>query len=500
MTNVAPSPDRKVRKKIRSPILTLNIDRSEIRYLIIHRKKIIGWGSEPLDRGLIENGLIVDIPQVAARIESLIRKENLSKPRVISTVARMRCLPRLLQIPSINRKLLEEAIHFESERQMPLPLEDLYLPRKILAKSDSEHQIFVAGAPKSIIDAEVEILDAAGLSSYALDLKPIALARAANQNEAVIIDLEPGNLEIILVTNGIPMMIRTLVMNEQHLTPEDVIGQAMSEVYRTVEFYNSSHPSYPITAKTPAYFTGKHASDPTYLALCKQAFKNPIGKLEPPIPYPDQFPIPEYATNIGLALNTAGLRRSKRRDTFPAMDLDLIPDKFRALQSPIKRLSYGLVVGLLLVLLAGIYWLDSGQRAESTVARLELENIEYQLQDVRQLVAAADSFKIEAESLDNEQQAILGNEASYVAGLDSIFGSIPPEVTPRIIAVTGSSLTIQGIATSRSSAIDFAARIEESEQNSSVNIDSLTTISDESNGQTFEFTIVVTRDIGMGTE
>ena len=142
----------------------------------------------------------------------------------------------------IERKLLKEAVYFESERQFPLPVEDLYLPQFEMDSTESEHQSFVIGVPKNFIDAQVQAFDLLGVKSYTLDLKPLALARAVAQKEALIIDLDPEIPEIVLMTGGLPVLMRTIILGGQGVPDDERVSQISLEVSRTLEHYNSVQP------------------------------------------------------------------------------------------------------------------------------------------------------------------------------------------------------------------------------------------------------------------
>ena len=464
-----------------------------MRFLTTDGKRITGWGSEPLAPTLVRDGLIVDSPKVASIIGALLDTKELTKSRVVSSIAGIRCLPRFLRLPKIERKMLEEAITYESERQMPLPLAELYIAWKHLSESNSESQIFVVGAPKDRIDAQVHTLDLAGLKSYLLDLKPIALARVVNHKEAIIIDLEQWRSLLILVADGVPLITRTLYIRGQDITVEDRIREVAIEVSRTVEFYNSNRPQHPHDSATPVFLTGKLASDPGVVDLTKAAISNPIETLDPAIEYPNAFPVSKYATNIGLAMKVGATKISREGTTLPALDLTIIPNNHRTPRSQKKLLLSSLVAVFLLALLFVTYQLDIDGVAESTDLRFKVENLSQQLLDARQTLDSRDSIESEIDGLREETQIILGSGNSFVEGLHSILGDIPYGVTPTTIAVTGNSITVEGSAATRSSAIDYLGLIEKTGDFSAVNIASLTMVDTESDDRVVQFTIIVDR-------
>ncbi|GAI57774.1 unnamed protein product, partial [marine sediment metagenome] len=82
---------------------------------------------------------------------------------------------------------------------------------------------FVLGVPRNLIDAVVQTLAEAGVKTYLIDLKPLALARAASRENALIVALEPGCFDIVLVADGIPAIMHTITPRGEGASIEDNI-------------------------------------------------------------------------------------------------------------------------------------------------------------------------------------------------------------------------------------------------------------------------------------
>ncbi len=132
---------------LRSSIVTLNIEATSARVLVTDGRRVTHWGSVPLPPGLVKDGLIVAPAQVGSLIESLLVDRRLSRKRVIVSVPGMRSVPRILTLPKLKPSLLRDAIRYEAEREMPVPLEELNLFWKSLGGDGSVRQFFVVGVP-----------------------------------------------------------------------------------------------------------------------------------------------------------------------------------------------------------------------------------------------------------------------------------------------------------------------------------------------------------------
>jgi type IV pilus assembly protein PilM len=331
--------------------VTLNIEGGAIRVLAMDGKRVTAWGSLPLPPGLVRDGLVVDPVQVGSLVRAFVADNEMSRNRVNASVTGMRSLPRLLSLPKVKGALVPEAIRHESERQMPVPLDELHLCWRNLGSNGSESQFFVVGVPRGVLDAEIQTLAQAGIKEHVLDLKPMALARAVNRSEAVIIDLEPDSSHIVLVVQGIPMLMRTLILGGEGVSPQDKATQAAAEVARTVEFHNLSHPGQSISSMTSVFLTGGLATDDSLADAVSAAIDNPIEKLAPVIECPAELPVAEYAVNIGLALKGSAARRAGGAAASPALDLPIAPNGYGPRPQRKRILSYAVLAGLVIALL-----------------------------------------------------------------------------------------------------------------------------------------------------
>lgn len=471
--------------------VTLNIEATSARVLVTDGRRVTHWGSVPLPPGLVKDGLIVAPAQVGSLIESLLVDKRLSRKRVIVSVPGMRSVPRILTLPKIKPALLRDAIRYEAEREMPVPLEELNLFWKSLGGDGSERQFFVVGVPKALFDAELQALDHAGMSAPVLDLKPMALARAVDRKEAVIVNLETESSDIVLVVDGVPVIMRTLILRGDEVAPQDKVGQAAAEVSRTVEFYNSGHPDHPISSATPVFVTGELAKDSASADLVRAAISNPVEKLEPVLECPADMNVSEYAVNIGLALKGSGPRRIKRVTALPALDLPMVLDSNRAHRSPMRRWLYALLAVIVVALLVPVYQAKLNGQTEVLRLELELDALRQQLQDVRQVLDPVESMTIEAARLKEEARAVLGASGGFTEGLEVVFGALPAGVELTSITMTGDAINVDGAAATRGSAIEYAALLEDTGLFSSVQIASLTMVSGNGDGSVTTFAIVV---------
>ncbi len=325
--------------------LAVSFEPTKLRYITSDWKKVTSWGTEPLKPGAVTDGHIVDPKKMAATLTEFMKANKLHPKVVVSSVAGIRSLPRILQLPKLPPKLVHQAVVHEAERQMPLPMNEMYVAHAVLNEVDNESQFFVMGMPRQPIENLASSLELAKPKSYQLDLKSTALARAANVDVGIVVDIELTRIEIVIVIDGVPLITRTMFMTYTAIAHEDRVRRIKAEIDHTVAFHNANQPDNRLEQRVPVILTGKLAADAIIRREAVESFSHPIITITPSLSAPADFPSGTYASCIGMAVKakTRSAPRSlkRKRDkkvnvTGPALEVVLTPGNMPPKKSPAK--------------------------------------------------------------------------------------------------------------------------------------------------------------------
>jgi hypothetical protein len=136
-----------------------------------------------------------------------------------------------------------------------------------------------------------------------MDLRPIALARAIGRPDAIVANLEEGSLDLVVVAQDVPALVRSLPLPSSEVSDRDAAQERLiGELERTLAYYDETNPDQPLDPDTPLYLTGNLAAGIALAERVRAATRHPIGRLTGLPPYPDDLPVGDYLVNIGLAL------------------------------------------------------------------------------------------------------------------------------------------------------------------------------------------------------
>ena len=162
-------------------ITGLDISDLSMKYMSFDRIKknkiAIGtYGKLDFPEGIIVNGEIKDEKKLTEILHDWYEKEKkkLPSPFVVLSLPEEKSFIRAVQIPRIKREDVANAIRWEIENQIPLPLEDVTYDYEIIEslQSDQDHfDVIITAFPRDILNAYIRVIKDAGLQPYAVELE-----------------------------------------------------------------------------------------------------------------------------------------------------------------------------------------------------------------------------------------------------------------------------------------------------------------------------------------
>lgn len=289
-------------KLFKRPTVALAIEGQSARVMSANNQRVERWGRVPLGAELIRSGLVVQPEAVGVAIRGLMEEQRLPRRGVAVSMTGQRSVWRIISIPKANRELTEKAILREASKQMPISLESVYLSWQPIGEGNGFRQYFVLGVPRDILDVQMEAFRYAGVQPSSMDLKPLALIRAVNRRDALIVDIEPSSVDIVICTGGIPALMRTLELEPGQGGMEEGADEIAREIERNARFYNQSHKEAPIPREATLYLTGELADDPVFVRMLEARAGRPVEFASPALGLAQSLPLGAFMVNIGLIL------------------------------------------------------------------------------------------------------------------------------------------------------------------------------------------------------
>jgi len=482
--------------------VTLNISDTSIRLLSTRGRQVEKWGNIPLAPGLVKDGLILQSKAVGEAIDALFKSVEVPKEQVITSLTGLSFTYCILNLPQMKPDLLEEAILRGARKEIPVPLEELYLSWQAIGSDHDELKFFVLGVPRNLIDAVVQTLAEIGVKPYLIDLKPLALARAANRGDAIVVDLEPDRFDIILVANGITTIVHTVTprfgITGEGVSLEDNIQRLTDGISKTVNFYNNSHPETPLSLTTPLLLTGELSADATVSQFIQAQMEYPVELLVPPLEFPPDLPVALYTSNMGLALKEMPQSAVPEGDAtrFQDINLDIQSGRYRAgarrVSMRYKLFSLALIIAI--GLLFPLYSFKSQVAAENTLLQTELAGISQELSQARFIFSEAQQVEdtineilATVDALQQEYQTIVSRGGDFTDYLTVVTDVLPSKAYFTSMLIDANQIRVEGEADGFFTVISYATALKAQPELSEVRIAEI----GASSGTWLSFTIII---------
>jgi type IV pilus assembly protein PilM len=306
-----------------------------IKLLVARGRKVEHWASVNLEPGLVVGGVIKDENKVAGKIREIFATVKQSKKtelitgkgKVIVGLSGRDSLYRVISLPVLEKSLMAEAVQREAARVLPVALDQLYLAYHRIPGNANETRVFIAAFPRNPTDILIRTMRLAGVVPNVLDLAPLALCLSVNEPMAVIADVSLDTLNIMVITERVPQVIRSLPLQSEGKKISDNMATISEEFARTIAFYNSSHPQSLLSADIPVFVSGELADNPDTWKLLVGNMNSKVTVLPSIVQGPADFPANDFVVNLALA--TKDLSLDQTHGNYSLVNLNALPESAR---------------------------------------------------------------------------------------------------------------------------------------------------------------------------
>ncbi|MFC1990237.1 pilus assembly protein PilM [Chloroflexota bacterium] len=447
-------------------MITLEISSTIIRLMETEEGKVIKWASNSLEPGVLEDEAVSNPKALSATIKELMSSSGIRGSIITASVSGLYSLSRIIMVPThAGGRITPQAVREAAEEVIPLPEEEIYLSWQTIAPVEGGHQVLVVGVPRDVIDSEMRALKMVGISARILDLKTLALARAVNRKQALILNIESTSFDTVVIVNGVTVIIRTTAWQPGDLSVEDRAEHLAVALDLAVGFHNSHNPSLPIDRTTPLFITGEMSGDIALMENLQARAGYPVEPLAPPLEYPEDMPVSQYAVNIGLALKSTAASKNVEQGEYPLPDFNLLPKIYQPLKPTPRQISFACAIIAALALLLPINQTISEARAETNTLKARYNIVNAELLKRQSILAQREPLQRAI----NHYQTIVDKGGGFTENL-MVINSKAEELGIEVTSINheGGGITINCQAGSYLDFRDYIAALKESGQFSSV--------------------------------
>ena len=480
---------------------TLNISSKEVRLLALNKKGVQYWSSKELLSGWVKDGHIMEPKGVGATIESLFKSAKIAPRDVVICVTGLPFTYRIVKLPPIKQSVVKESIKHFMSKETSMPTEQMCLSWATITESDDEVTYFVLGVDQKIVDAVAETMKEAKIKRWTMDLKSLALARAASPSNAIVVSAESDCYDIVLIDNGNISTIHTVSKEESEHENIEHARQLVAEISKAIAYDAKKHGRSLFGQDTFLLLTGEMSCDSNFRDLVQTEIEYPIKSLTPPLALPPDFPVHLYSTNIGLGLKYSDISKLARQNTeqYKDIDLDILSGRYAKSPKGLSALYWVSPIFLITIigLVIPVHWANIERDMESLRLQNELSIVTERLQQARlsdemarQIEIKISSANGQLENLKKGYKTLFGKQGEFTIELGKIINALPDGSFFTHIALSSEGITVKGNAGNAFKVVDYTENLEQEGLSSDIRISQIGEGSDNSSAT---FDVIITR-------
>jgi len=180
-------------------------------------QRLLGLGSVPITDGMVIDGIIAEPEQLAQVLQTGLQHPANGK---ISTRAAIIGLPqahlfsRIITIPVVAEDKMADAVMWEAQQYIPMPVNDLYTDHEIVttirdeAGVAREYEVLLVAAPRAIVDSYLKFCELAHILPRTMEVSLMANVRAlrsqaSKQSATMMIDAGSVATDMAILTDNV---------------------------------------------------------------------------------------------------------------------------------------------------------------------------------------------------------------------------------------------------------------------------------------------------------
>jgi len=199
----------------------------------------IGSSSTPI--GIIGSESEDHQKELAKHIKQAVNDADAGTNKVVVALPESKIFTQLISTPKVEENKLEELIHWEAKKYIPIPIDEvrtewIFLGERIGVDNQPQLDFFLIAAPNSLINRYVKVLGFAGLEPIGIETESVATTRSLwwkqqmglsdpaslDNSPVMILDFGSKSTDLSVVIGG------SLIFSQSLVTGSDALTEALA--------------------------------------------------------------------------------------------------------------------------------------------------------------------------------------------------------------------------------------------------------------------------------
>lgn len=251
--------------------------------------RIVAAGLAPTPKPGIASEAEKDVVATSSAIKKLHQDARIGSKAAVIALPEGQVFSRVIELPPMNDNELAQAVPWQAEQFIPLPLEQVNLDWQVVSraaggKGEGKVKVLLVAAPLSLIQKYTRYTEMAGFKAAAVETEIIASARAlvsADSPPTMLVDFGAKTTDLAVVYKGYVLMTRSIPTAGEAFTRAIAttlsLAPAQAEEYKISYGLGENQLEGKVRAALTPVFEVVVAEIKKALSFWKEAEKEPIS-------------------------------------------------------------------------------------------------------------------------------------------------------------------------------------------------------------------------------
>jgi len=216
----------------RQPVACVDFGRDKLSILEVAEGTITRWMTRPLPEDALRNGDPILPGYVGEAVRQSMARAGMQARRVRIALPDEATVSRQITLPPMPRRDLVKAMHYVAEQHIPFSIERARWAWDVVHQDRGGIVIYLVATWRDLVDRYAELATAAGLEPELLEPRAIAMARALDQDQALVLDAGANRLHMTLLVGGQPILVDEIAVDATGPDEREAVDRLLQRAYR----------------------------------------------------------------------------------------------------------------------------------------------------------------------------------------------------------------------------------------------------------------------------
>lgn len=282
----------------RQPLVCIDFGRDRLSAIQVTDGVVTSWTARPLADDALRNGSPGDVAAMGDALRQALTAAGITARRARLALPDEATVSRQLVLPPMRRRDLVRAMHYAAEKSIPFPIDRARWSWDVVEHTATRLTVYLVATWRDVVDQYAEVARTAGLEPEVLEPRSIALARALDQQHAVLLDAGARRLHVTLLVGGQPVFVDQTVSGTGAMERQEAVDRLLQRAYRRRSTATDTGGRMP-----PVLISGELDISELRLPMEGRAAGEVLNGRLPTAP-PD-LQVSRYLANLGLSMRSS---------------------------------------------------------------------------------------------------------------------------------------------------------------------------------------------------